>query len=64
MEDIFKTRCQHLILRLCQQATPFVNLMCNREVRLSYECKDVFIGFKILSLEKRLVTSYIFAFKF
>jgi len=62
MKDVFKIRCRHLILRLLQQANPFVHLMCDRKVQLSYEGKAVRIGIRVLLLERRQVTAYIYIY--
>ena len=59
MKDIFKIRCHRLIVRLLRQANPFLHLMCNRKIQLSYEDKAVSIGIRVLLLVKRQVTVYI-----
>ena len=62
MKDIFKIH-YHLFPRLLQQANPVVHLMCDLKVPFNYEGKAVRICIRVLLLEKRQVTAYIFAFK-
>jgi hypothetical protein len=65
MNNIFKIRCHHLILRFLQQANSVVHLMCDRKVQLNYEGKEFRKDIKVLSVENRQLTAYncICAFK-